>query len=347
VLSDNKFYNGSNFEADVMVYNDYYPFGMPMPGRNMNLGDYRFGFNGKENDNEVLGKGRWQDYGERMYRPDLARFFSPDPIIIYQRKYPELSSYQFASNRPIVAIDLDGLEAYDVNGNIITIHATYVVFKNGSGSPSNIEQVIQLSKLNWRKLNKELLKKDYLLHIYFDENGNVKSVTNGKEKFKIQFDINIRVIDNPNSEEFKEIQKDETFAGVYLFGNNVEFQNEIYKIDDSNDELANTKTNDKLGYHKEVILFKSADVLFNTEIHEVGHSLGLSHLGVNPSFKQDSKFDGLFYLDALNLKNFTSKKGSTYNSSGMMKYANSNGDSAPSKTQTLNLLNANPGGKKQ
>ena len=34
---------------------------------------------------------------------------SVDPL---NEKYPELSAYQYASNRPIVAIDLDGLEAY-------------------------------------------------------------------------------------------------------------------------------------------------------------------------------------------------------------------------------------------
>jgi len=75
------------------------------------LGDaerYRFGFNGKENITEVSG---WQDYGERFYNTNLARFFSPDPIIVYQQKYPELSTYQFASNTPIMAVDLDGLEA--------------------------------------------------------------------------------------------------------------------------------------------------------------------------------------------------------------------------------------------
>ncbi|RMG77285.1 MAG: hypothetical protein D6707_11325, partial [Bacteroidetes bacterium] len=85
-------------------------FGMLAPGRVFNSGEYRFGFNGKEDDNEVLGLGRWQDYGERHYRTDLARFFSPDPIIISQKKYPELSPYQFASNTPVQAIDLDGLE---------------------------------------------------------------------------------------------------------------------------------------------------------------------------------------------------------------------------------------------
>jgi RHS repeat-associated protein len=71
---------------------------------------YRFGFNGKENDNEVKGTGNQQDYGMRIYDPRLGRFLSADPLIVQQGKYPELSAYQFASNTPIQAIDLDGLE---------------------------------------------------------------------------------------------------------------------------------------------------------------------------------------------------------------------------------------------
>jgi RHS repeat-associated protein len=70
-------------------------------------GYYRYGFNGKENDNEVKGAGNQQDYGMRIYDPRLGRFLSVDPIA---REYPMLSTYHFAGNRPIVAIDLDGLE---------------------------------------------------------------------------------------------------------------------------------------------------------------------------------------------------------------------------------------------
>ncbi|HPZ86603.1 MAG TPA: RHS repeat-associated core domain-containing protein [Flavihumibacter sp.] len=69
---------------------------------------YRYGFNGKENDNEVKGVGNQQDYGMRIYDPRLGRFLSVDPIT---KQYPELTPYQFASNSPIAAIDLDGLEA--------------------------------------------------------------------------------------------------------------------------------------------------------------------------------------------------------------------------------------------
>src|SRR5690606_14494021 len=46
----------------------------------------------------------------------LNRFISPDPLIVYGKKYPELSTYQFASNSPIMGIDLDGLELFPVHG---------------------------------------------------------------------------------------------------------------------------------------------------------------------------------------------------------------------------------------
>ncbi|MGK0390993.1 MAG: hypothetical protein ACI94Y_003753 [Maribacter sp.] len=54
-----------------------------------------------------------QDYGFRLYNPSIGKFLSVDPL---SPKYPELTPYQFASNTPIQAIDLDGLEAYYVHG---------------------------------------------------------------------------------------------------------------------------------------------------------------------------------------------------------------------------------------
>jgi len=77
-----------------------------MPGRSFNLaGSYRYGFNGKENDDEVKGEGRQQDYGMRIYDPRIGRFLSVDPK---QVNYPFSSPYSFAGNSPIVAIDKDG-----------------------------------------------------------------------------------------------------------------------------------------------------------------------------------------------------------------------------------------------
>jgi RHS repeat-associated protein len=82
---------------------------MVMPGRKYPAagGVYRYGFNGKENDNEVKSLGNQIDYGFRIYDPRLSRFLSVDPLA---KLYPELTTYQFASNSPIQGIDLDGRE---------------------------------------------------------------------------------------------------------------------------------------------------------------------------------------------------------------------------------------------
>jgi RHS repeat-associated protein len=69
-----------------------------------NLADgYRFGFNGKEDDRET----GTQDYGFRIYNPQLGKFLSVDPLT---KSYPWYTPYQFAGNSPIWAVDLDGLE---------------------------------------------------------------------------------------------------------------------------------------------------------------------------------------------------------------------------------------------
>jgi hypothetical protein len=47
------------YDPVVVSAQDYYAFGMMMPGRTYSAqgGVYRYGFNGKENDNEVKGTG--------------------------------------------------------------------------------------------------------------------------------------------------------------------------------------------------------------------------------------------------------------------------------------------------
>lgn len=55
------------------------------------------------------------DYGFRIYDPRIGRFLSEDPLT---KSYPQLTPYQFASNTPIWAIDIDGLEAYFTNTGV-------------------------------------------------------------------------------------------------------------------------------------------------------------------------------------------------------------------------------------
>jgi RHS repeat-associated protein len=102
-----------HFDPHIVTAQDYYPFGMlsrvSLPGSGKS---YRFGFNGKENDNDVKGGlGNQQDYGMRIYDGRIGKFLSVDPLT---KSYPELTPYQFASNKLINSIDLDGLEGWEL-----------------------------------------------------------------------------------------------------------------------------------------------------------------------------------------------------------------------------------------
>jgi RHS repeat-associated protein len=82
---------------------------MLMPGRSYSIANtnYRYGFNGKEKDKEVVQ----YDYGFRIYDPRLVRFKSVDPLM---KSYPWYTPYQFAGNTQIQAVDVDGLEPSSV-----------------------------------------------------------------------------------------------------------------------------------------------------------------------------------------------------------------------------------------
>ncbi len=118
------------YSAQVNSASDFTPFGSPMEGRNFTATGstgYRYGFNGKEKDDETFGGGDEYNYGERIYDPRIGKFMSLDPL---EKKYPELTPYQFASNTPIQAIDIDGLEQGAVrNLNLANRNGVQIVMK--------------------------------------------------------------------------------------------------------------------------------------------------------------------------------------------------------------------------
>jgi RHS repeat-associated protein len=87
--------------SDVLSAEDYYPFGMGMPGRKVNEG-YRYGFNGKEQDPEVNEN---YDFGARMYDARVGKWLALDPLM---KKYPGESPYLFVGGNPLVYNDPDG-----------------------------------------------------------------------------------------------------------------------------------------------------------------------------------------------------------------------------------------------
>jgi len=101
------------FLADVLSYNDYYPYGMLTPGRHGSDESYRYGFQGQEKDDELKGEGNSHNFKFRMHDPRLGRFFSTDPI---SSEYPYNSPYAFAENKLGLGVELEGKELGYNNG---------------------------------------------------------------------------------------------------------------------------------------------------------------------------------------------------------------------------------------
>jgi len=116
-VSDKPIYKVSSgsiyFNPEITSISDYYPFGAPIAGRSAAFGgEYRFGFNGKELDEES----ETQDYGMRIYDCRLGRFLSVDPKAAYA---PGWSPYRAFYCNPIRYTDPDGQWEWDAKGNLV------------------------------------------------------------------------------------------------------------------------------------------------------------------------------------------------------------------------------------
>ena len=146
-----------------MSTQDFFAFGMYMPGRKFGENSYKYGFNGKEKDDEVYSAtGTSYDYGFRIYNPRLGRFLSVDPLF---KSYPWYSSYIFSGNKPINTIDLDGEEE------------VYIIkwYKNGNLFKTVIKLTYYNSDGKTAKLKVGLNKQDkiQILHKDFETKENV------------------------------------------------------------------------------------------------------------------------------------------------------------------------------
>ncbi|MBQ4819102.1 hypothetical protein J8M14_03460 [Aquimarina sp. MMG016] len=78
---------------------------MLLPNRHGNSSEYRYGFNGKEKDDEVKGEGNSLDFGARILDPRVGRWLSLDP---QSEQNSSTSPYSYVINNPIAFIDPNG-----------------------------------------------------------------------------------------------------------------------------------------------------------------------------------------------------------------------------------------------
>lgn len=95
---------------------DYYPFGMAMPERSYSGGGYRYGFNGMEGDNKILGKSNYWNFGARGLNSVIGRWITIDPIT-----HESESPYVGFNCSPVYKVDLNGEDTwiYSKTGDLL------------------------------------------------------------------------------------------------------------------------------------------------------------------------------------------------------------------------------------
>jgi RHS repeat-associated protein len=108
-VSDDRIPHDAGTDGNIDFYTpvvksaqDYYPFGMQMPGRKINTTDHQFGFNSKLKDDEWKGSGNHYTTKFRQYDPRIGRWLSRDPLA---NQFPHQSPYIGMDNNPAYLVD--------------------------------------------------------------------------------------------------------------------------------------------------------------------------------------------------------------------------------------------------
>jgi RHS repeat-associated protein len=208
--------------TEIVEENNYYPFGMLVPNRHGSSNQYRYGFQGQEKDDELKGEGNSLNYTFRMHDPRVGRFFAVDPLA---SKYPYLSPYQFSSNTPIMAVELEGLET----GYTIWLKKFFEAYGRAAIKNSENEQLkaglvsSAIVKLGF----KHYLPKKLIDH-YTESNGKTLFLTN-KETLDSHI-IAVSITKGHNSEAKVRKQEETNFMNEFNDLNPGESKNISLKV---------------------------------------------------------------------------------------------------------------------
>ena len=155
----------TNLDGEVVQHIEYVPFGEVFIEERNNVWNTPYLFNAKELDEET---GMYY-YGARYYEPRLSIWMSTDPM---EGKYPNITSYCYAYNNPIIFVDPDGQDAeISVEGNNITVKANII--------------------LTGKKATNELAK--IFKNDIMSKWGSVKAVKYKGETYNVTWDVDVRV----------------------------------------------------------------------------------------------------------------------------------------------------------
>jgi RHS repeat-associated protein len=268
----------------VVEANSYYPFGLEIPGLHSQAigfggSENRYKYNGKELQAKEFSDGSgltWDDYGARMYDPQIGRFGSLDP---HADRYNSWTPYNYAFNDPVVFTDPDGRDGEVIytqgkgtkkDPNVITIKANYYYNKNTLNEKQAKALGAAVAEYNGTQTSSGKEKDgSYTVIKYdlsakgFDTDDQVSEAVGGDQFTNAKggtssFGNTVTAEDGPvdGAEGSNALGEESNGHKITLFNNNIK-----KATDAGNDEATTLKS------------------IFN---HEIGHNLGGEHGDATP-----------------------------------------------------------------
>jgi RHS repeat-associated protein len=292
-ISDKKIQHTSDnstvdyYLADVIGANDYYSFGMEMPGRSYaagSAGNYRYGFNGQEKTDEIAGAGNHTTAEFWEYDPRIGRRWNLDP-----KPSVGFSPYSVLAANPVSYVDPNGADTFHFTRTIVTKE----VLDESHRYPSIKEETTETGSIEIKKGGPD---------VFLYTENTLEYKLGGKVWTNTSYTTEFHPL-NPNS--YSGATSTSYFFGLFQNEDNDQltlarvapksFINYLIKRSEANGGYGTNAYKTALAYQSDYSLFKGLQTVEEAVVSAYGFSTGLRAIS---ALTVESAGKDLFYFSA-------------------------------------------------